>query len=171
MSTHWSKALVDVVAEAVADDPEWEARVGRALSGCHKIHLAIFTEPYLGFILTGQKTIESRFAKKPIDPYQAVREGDVLLLKRTSGPVVGICRVSTALFFELDDAKREALRERYAEPLCATTPAFWEERRDKKFATLMQIEDVRELPNLTCGKRDRRGWVTLAGAHLLRAES
>jgi hypothetical protein len=38
-------------------------------------------EPYLGYILEGKKTIESRFSKPLIPPYRRVALGDVVLLK------------------------------------------------------------------------------------------
>jgi hypothetical protein len=54
------------------------------------IHLAVFIEPYLQFILDGQKTVESRFSANRSAPYQQVGKGDVVLLKRTGGPVMGV---------------------------------------------------------------------------------
>ena len=34
-----------------------------------QLHLGIFTEPYLTYMLDGKKTIESRFSKNKIAPY------------------------------------------------------------------------------------------------------
>jgi ASC-1-like (ASCH) protein len=50
----------------------------------------VFIEPYLQFILDGQKTVESRFSANRSAPYQQVGKGDVVLLKRTGGPVMGV---------------------------------------------------------------------------------
>ena len=53
------------------------------------LHLAVLVQPYLDFILDGQKTIESRFSIRPIPPYRRVESGDIVLLKASGGPIVG----------------------------------------------------------------------------------
>jgi hypothetical protein len=58
------------------------------------LHLAIFREPYLTSIMEGKKTIETRFAKRPCAPYQRISAGDIIVLKRASGGIVGICHFS-----------------------------------------------------------------------------
>ncbi|MCI9434957.1 MAG: hypothetical protein HFI86_06785 [Bacilli bacterium] len=39
-----------------------------------KIHLGIFSEPYLTYMLEGKKTIESRFSKNKIVPYNKIQK-------------------------------------------------------------------------------------------------
>src|ERR1700686_1163065 len=66
------------------------------------IHLAVLVEPYLSLILDGKKTIESRFSTNRHAPFEQVQRGDVLILKRSSGPVEGLCTVSDAWFYQLN---------------------------------------------------------------------
>ena len=41
------------------------------------LHVAVFVEPYLTFVLDGRKTVESRFGVYRNPPYQSIREGDI----------------------------------------------------------------------------------------------
>lgn len=52
-------------------------------------HLAIFTQPYLDLILSGEKTIESRFGVRRSIPYNKVKERDKIIMKESSGMLKG----------------------------------------------------------------------------------
>ena len=54
-----------------------------------KSHLVILKKPYLEAILSGRKTIESRFTKTKRPPFGQIEAGDRLFLKLSSGPVCG----------------------------------------------------------------------------------
>ena len=45
------------------------------------LHLGIFTEPYLTYMLNGEKTIESRFSKNKIAPYNKIDKSDIVIVK------------------------------------------------------------------------------------------
>ena len=126
----------------------------------HDRHLAIFREPFLQLILQGRKTIESRFSMKRIAPFGVVRAGDVMLLKRSSGPIVAYCDIVRAEFFELDQFSLEQIRARYSDRLCADA-AFWRARKRFRYASLLHIGKVQSVPPWYCEKRDRRAWVVL----------
>jgi hypothetical protein len=157
---------------------DWQAHLRRDLSAaieaagipCYALsdvlsqtlHLAVLVEPYLEWILHGRKTIESRFSMRRVAPYRVVSPGDLLVLKRSSGPIVGVCRVAHVDTFELDSSTQKQIRARYSVPLCAENAAFWDARSRFQYATLMHLCDVRRLPPFACGKQDRRGWVVLS---------
>jgi hypothetical protein len=124
------------------------------------LHLAVVLEPYLGFILDGSKQIESRFSRNGCAPFERVAGGDLILLKRSSGPVVGFCRVSEVWDYRLTPGSLGSIRDRFGAAI-RPQAGFWEQRHDAAYATLMQISDVRPLPDLAIPKRDRRGWVVL----------
>jgi ASC-1-like (ASCH) protein len=126
-----------------------------------QLHLAIFVEPYLTFILEGKKTVESRFSSVRCAPYDKVRTGDVILLKKAGGPVSGICRVDSAWFYEVDRSSLKEIRREFAAQICPADSDFWSAREEKSFATLISLADVKRLPEFAVGKRDRRGWVTI----------
>ena len=163
----WHARLAEAVQSVVQGDPFWEGYL-RQVTTPHAVrfslHLAILVEPYLQFILEGRKTVESRFSVRRGAPYECVQRGDVVLLKRSGGPIVGLCQIADAWFYRLDPRSWSTIRQEFTQALCAQDPAFWQARRQASFATLMRLQHVRPLAPLPCAKRDRRGWVILQRA-------
>lgn len=155
--------ILDELLAATRRHDEW-AKLRQHLEDLTiNVHLAIMLEPFLTYILKGSKTIESRFAKNAIAPYESVSVGDLVLLK--AGPVVGSFRASSTYFTTLDEKSGLAkLRLEYGRAICATDDAFWNARADKRYATLIGIEEVRRLPPVPVPKRDMRGWVVVRAA-------
>jgi len=111
--------------------------------------------------MSGKKTVESRFGIQRCAPHGRVHRKDLLLLKRASGPVIGICQVAKTWFFEVPKTPLDSIREQFAHQLCAEDPAFWSARANASFATLMKIEQVTPIEPVIARKRDRRGWVVV----------
>lgn len=154
----------EAVKRAVKGDQFWEAYLRPLWSGRRcpfSVHLAVFVEPYLGFLLEGRKTIESRFSAMRCPPYRRVKRGDVLLLKVSGGAVVGLCQVGQTWFYRLDPRSWQTIRKEFTQALCAQDSGFWDSRETASFATLMQVENVRRMGPIPWEKRDRRGWVVL----------
>ncbi|MGO8670176.1 MAG: ASCH domain-containing protein [Capsulimonadaceae bacterium] len=124
-------------------------------------HLAVFVEPYLSFVLDGRKTVESRFSSRRFPPFDRVARGDVIVLKKSGGPIVGVCRAAEAWSYELDRTTWGQIRDEFTAALCAQDPEFWELRESAAFATLIRIDSTTQLPEIECEKKDRRGWVVL----------
>jgi len=160
-------ALWSDLVTAVHGDPFWEDYlVGTAERAPIEfaVHLGVYVEPFLGYLLEGRKTMESRFSRRRVAPYRQVQAGDVLLLKRSGGPITGLCRIAEAWFYHLDRISLSEIRTQYAAALCAQDPTFWETRRSASFATLMRVDQVRSIEPLSYAKRDRRCWVVLGTA-------
>jgi hypothetical protein len=149
--------------QAVKGDSFWESYIDNLKNqDClYNLHLAILVEPYLTFILEGKKTIESRFASVKCAPYGSVKKGDIVLLKKSGGPIVGLCLVGQAWFYKLDELSLRMIQSEFSKALCALTPDFWEERKNKSYASLMRINNVKTINPIIFNKRDRRGWVIL----------
>lgn len=128
------------------------------------LHVAIMHEPYLEHVLTGRKTIESRFSVNRICPFEAVEPGDVLAFKAQSGPIVGLALVEHTAFYELDSATWRSLRRDFAGPLCAADDEFWDRRAHARYASLLRICEPARMPPVPVIKNDRRGWVRLPGS-------
>jgi len=129
--------------------------------GQRRTHLAIVHASYLKKILTGSKTIESRFSKIPCPPYNAIAVGDEILFKPPGGPVVASAQAAAVLFF--DNLNTEAIKrivEQYGDSL-QLEPVFLEARRDARYCTLIFLESVTTTTSMRIQKRDRRGWVVL----------
>jgi hypothetical protein len=133
------------------------------------IHLAVFVEPYLQFVLEGRKTIESRFSVNRCAPYQRVKSGDVILLKRSGGAIVGLCLVSQAWYYHLEAGSLEMIREKFGKAICAQGSDFWKSRERASYATLIRVQDVTSIESVPFVKRDRRGWVVLS-EHIKHSE-
>lgn len=130
-------------------------------AGVRRVHLAIMIEPYLSQLLAGRKTIESRFTRTRLPPYQVAGAGDLVLLKRSGGPVVGVGVVKWARFFEVTAETLAAVRRRYAAAIGDDREAFWAARARTRFCSLLALSAIRSLPPLACAKRDRQAWVIL----------
>src|SRR5688572_14494747 len=90
--------------DAVAGDTYWASYLSTLLSNDlppYTLHLGVFVEPFLGYMLDGRKTVESRFSTRRFAPYHRAERGDVVLIKRSGGPIVGVCRVVDAWFYRL----------------------------------------------------------------------
>jgi hypothetical protein len=161
-------AVLDALLEAIEDVP-WTSRL-RALARARDrdLHVAVMHEPYLSLLLEGSKTIESRFSIKRIRPFERVAPGDILALKRQSGPVVGLALVAEARFYELDPAVIDAIRSKYAVQIAATDDDFWRQREHAAYASLIAVTDPHRLGDVPVQKRDRRGWATLVAPGPLR---
>src|SRR5262245_49036942 len=114
---------LSAVIDSLSADGYWSslfADRSRNLS----IHLAVFVEPFLTYLLDGQKTIESRFSAVRCPPYDRVATGDVLLVKRSGGPVVGVCEVSAIWSYLLDPKSWASIRRDFQDAMCAQDPEF-----------------------------------------------
>lgn len=163
----WCPPLADDLLLAVQHDSFWKGYLNQTLPPNEppfSIHLAVFVEPYLQDVLDRRKTVESRFSTRRCAPYDRVRKGDVILLKKSSGPIVGLCKVSNAWSYALEKGSWREIRREYAAALCAQDPKFWAQRKDASFVTLMRIGDVLPIEPIMIEKRDRRGWVVLQSA-------
>jgi hypothetical protein len=154
---NWKRNLIAHLSEvgrhtSLAQALQSGSRVG--------LHLAVFVEPYLSFLLQGKKTIESRFSVNKHAPFGQVQSGDVLVLKRSSGPVCGVCRVADVWFYHLDPRTWIEI-EQYAEGLCMDGSAFWEKKKAASFATLMRVEQVQPVKEFDIDKDDPRSWVVV----------
>jgi hypothetical protein len=127
------------------------------------VHLAIFVEPFLSAVLDGRKTIESRFGVHRRPPYRCVDPNDIILIKRSGGPIVGVARAGKASFHQLSPGVLSDIRERFACQLFALDEDFWESRADKQYATLIELHDPAAVTPLPFAKRDRQGWVIIEG--------
>jgi hypothetical protein len=130
-------------------------------SAAARIHVAVFVEPYLSFLLDGTKTVESRFSVNRCAPFQRAAEGDLILVKRSGGGIVAVCEIASKWYYELDHSAWSIIKERFAVPLAVRSRAFWDERENACYASLFKVRHLRVIDPLPFEKRDRRGWVVL----------
>lgn len=164
--TRRGSALLERLRIALADDEFWSKYLdsfARADQPERSLHVAVFQEPFLTWVLEGKKQVESRFSRNKVVPYGVVQTGDAVVLKQVAGPVLGICHIGSTSSYRLDPRTWKFIREEFAELLCAPGEEFWSAREGARFATLMFLEEARSLPNIEYPKSDRRGWLVESG--------
>jgi ASC-1-like (ASCH) protein len=163
---HQQSALVSKLRKLLPDDLFWVNALSPKNQGNFCLHLAIFREPYLKYILEGRKTVETRFAKRACPPFDKVADGDILVLKRAGGPVLALCTVEKVWFYRLKAGSLDQIKQKFGEAICPAVASFWQDRKDAAYATLMLIGHVTPVKNIEIKKRDRRGWVTFKNPQL-----
>ena len=129
---------------------------------CCGIHLSKAIEPILSSP-KGKKTADESAVSPNCHALLKQVSGDVIILKRSSGPVEGLCTVSDAWFYRLQPDTWPDI-ERYARALCMDDSSFWKEKRAASYASLMRIERTVRVPDPVGGKLDPRGWVSSVAA-------
>ncbi|TSC86378.1 MAG: hypothetical protein G01um10147_901 [Microgenomates group bacterium Gr01-1014_7] len=125
--------------------------------------MAIFKGSGGELILTGAKTIESRFSKAKIAPFGRINRGDLVYIKPAGKDIIGQFRVNKVIFFDgLDLSDLSNLRNLYESEI-AMGEEYWKEKDDSRVGTLIFIgESSRFLTApLKIPKKDLRGWVVL----------
>lgn len=124
-------------------------------------HLAMLDGSYLSKIVAGEKTIESRFSKSRIPPFQQITADDVVFLKQSSGPIQAIALVSKVEFYgPLKPGGIDQLIEEYKEEL-RLDESFITLKRDSNYVTLIYFTVVLPINPIPITKSDGRSWIVL----------
>ncbi len=129
------------------------------LSKTKKFHLAIFTEPFITYIKSGKKTIESRFSINRIVPYETVQDDDVIFIKKSSGFVEGYFVAGEVKNLVLDERIIIELKTQFSSSLCVDKE-FWEAKSKSKYCTLIEIKQYKELNKFSITKRGMQSWIS-----------
>lgn len=106
------------------------------------IHVAILKPGYLRAILDGTKTIESRLTKTMQPPHGKVQPGERLFLKASGGPFMATALAGKVLSHQdLTPRGIDKMRRKYNKPI-GGDEAYWEMKRESRFATLIELNEV-----------------------------
>lgn len=134
-------------------------------------HLAILKKKWLAKILSGEKTIESRWHKQKRKPYQKIVKGDIIYLKETGKPVTAKAQVKDALFFEkLTEEKCRDIITSYGKEINMDLDAI-PTLRDKNYCTLVVLENVEKIQPFTINKQGygvQAAWITVDAIEKLK---
>ena len=137
--------------------PYWKGRLAALPPG--RIHAAILVEPYCSRILSGEKTMESRFSVKRVSPWHRIVPGDAVFLKRSGGEFVGIFEAGEVRFRQLRSASDWLeIQGAFGEQLCVEDD-FWERKRDSRYATLIAISRLLILEPFSIRFANRQSWI------------
>ena len=161
----WKDKLLKKLALDLKNDDEWRIYIEKLKSDYPEIgiHLAVFSEPILSELLAGNKSVESRFSTNRISPFGRIYSGDVVLVKKSGGPVIAVFVTgSISSHSNLTPTKIASIRNQYSESLGLTVDnSFWKEKENSKYGTLVTIKRFREVSPYFIDKKDRTGWVVL----------
>lgn len=123
-------------------------------------HLAIFKGRGAEKILSGEKTVESRFAKGKIAPFGVVAVGDLVYIKPSGGEIIGQFKVKKVIFF--DGVDIEEIKDKYGKEL-GVDEDYWKGKINCRYGTLIFVgESSRFITSpVKLKKKDLRGWVVL----------
>lgn len=124
-------------------------------------HIVILRQPFLDMILSGEKTIESRWSINKIAPYKKVNVGDDLLLKLTGNPVTATAKVKAVKFYELTPQIVEEIKIKYGKQVRTDKFKDWQSTLNKKYCTLIWLEDIKIVEPIHVPRSNGAGWITL----------
>ena len=136
-------------------------------------HLAILSKErkLLSKILSGEKTVESRWYKFRRNPYENISAGDSIYFKESGCPVTAKAKVGKVLFFDkLNKDKMREILEKYGDGICV--PVSYAERHvGKNFCTLGWLEDGRSIDPFNIDKKGfgmMAAWITVEDINSIR---
>lgn len=128
------------------------------------LHLAIFSPGYIQKIFTGQKRLESRFSKIRCEPFGVIDEGDLVLMKKSGGPIVGYFVVGNVEQYQNVSVKQlsKIVKKNWHD--LALSEEFWAKRKDSKYLTIIEITRPTKFRfPIAVKKSSLHGWVSLGG--------
>jgi len=131
-------------------------------------HLAILEKKrkLLEKILSGEKSIESRWYKLKKTPYGIIKAGDTVYFKDSGEPVTVKATVEKALFFS--DMTREKYKEiidKYGDAICLKNRNIEDYLKQKyNYITLIFLKDVQKIQSFDIDKTGyglMAAWITV----------
>ncbi len=129
-------------------------------------HLAILSKErkLLAKIISGEKTIESRWYKFKRTPYQNISAEEVIYFKESGMPVTARAKVNKVLFFDdLNPEKVTQILEEYGTQI-GIPVSYASNLIGKNFCTLIFLEDVEQIEPFDIDKKGyglMSAWITV----------
>lgn len=127
-----------------------------------KLHLVILRKPYIEAILTGAKTVESRFMKTNRPPFGSVSVGDTLIFKQSSGPVRAVAVAAKVQYYENLTPEQMAQIKAAHNADIGGNDEYWEQKACSKYGVLIRLAEVEPIEPIRIQKKDWRAWVVLS---------
>jgi len=125
-------------------------------------HIAILRQPFFDMVISGEKTIESRWGMHKNAPYGKIKVGDEIWLKETGKDVTATAKAKRVEFFELTPEKVEQIRIEYGKQIGTDKFEDWQSTLEKKYCTLVWLEDVKRVKPFKVPRSNGAGWIVLA---------
>ncbi len=124
-------------------------------------HIAILKQPFFNMVLSGEKTIESRWSMNKIPPYDKVSVGDKILLKESGKDVTAIATVKDVKYYQLSPELVEEIRLKYGKQIGTDKFKDWKSTMKKRYCTLIWLCNVKEIEPIKVKRSNGAGWLIL----------
>ncbi len=124
-------------------------------------HIAILRQPFFDMVLSGTKTIESRWSMHKVAPYNKVKIGDEILLKETCKDVTATAKVKDVKYFELTPEIVEDIRIKYGKEIGTEKFENWQATLQKKYCTLIWLDRVNQIKPIKVSRSNGAGWIVV----------
>lgn len=138
-------------------------------------HLAILDKKrkLLAKIISGEKSIESRWYKIKKTPYGIVKGGDIIYFKDSGEPVTVKATVEKVLFFsDMTREKYKDILEKYADAICLQNRNIENYLQQKyNYITLIFLKNVQEIQPFEVDKTGyglMAAWITVENIQKLK---
>lgn len=125
-------------------------------------HIAILDsrKPWLEMILSGKKTIESRWYKTRRAPWKRISKGDTVWFKKSGKPVSAKVKVQKALFFKLEETPSGEILKKYGNQIGMKAAP-----EEKKYCILIFLKDAKKVEPFNIDKKrygSANAWIITA---------
>ena len=121
-------------------------------------HIAILKKSWglLPKILTGQKTIESRWYKKKCSPWDKIKKGEIVYFKDSGEPVTIKAEVARVIQYEnLGPEKVKEILNKYGKAIglgINDINKFYKEAKDKRYCLLVFLKNLKKIKPFNINK-------------------
>ena len=126
-------------------------------------------------ILSGEKTIESRWYKTKHAPWGRIKRGDTVYFKDTGKPVTIKATVDRVMQFDhLTPLRIRSILRKYAAVAGIDKkdiPLYWERFKDKQYCLLIFFRNPRSIRPFHINKRGfgaMVAWITISDIHAIK---
>jgi hypothetical protein len=124
------------------------------------VHLAIMDKNTIDMILKGEKTIESRFSKNKIPPFNKATAGETVYLKESGKDILTSFDIERVAYYDnLTSEKVGLIRDKYDDQINAPD-SYWDRKLNSNYGTLMWIKNVKRIKPIKISKKGRQGFVS-----------
>lgn len=107
-------------------------------------HIAIMKKSWklIDKIVSGEKTIESRWYVNRRDPWNKVKAGDIVYFKDSGEPITAKAVVDRVLQFDLDPAKTDSILKKYGKGIVVDySPDLYKNYEGKNYCVLVFLKN------------------------------
>ncbi len=137
-------------------------------------HVAIMNKSWhlIEKILSGEKTIESRWYASRRAPWNTVRVGDTIYFKNSGEDITAAAKVKAVEQFEMSSLKEVGdIIKKYGQEICLvnTKPETWGKR--VKYCVLIWLTDAREVKHFSINKKgfgSAAAWLSVSNINKIK---